>query len=53
MKDRLGLAVVNIAGVIFVLAATHVLHAVREECIIACYLKFALQVRSWLMPEVW
>ena len=52
MKDRLGLAFIHIAGVVFVLAATHVLHAVREECIIACYLKYALQVRSRLMPEV-
>ncbi|HEX9090496.1 MAG TPA: hypothetical protein VF831_03360 [Anaerolineales bacterium] len=53
MKDRLGLAFFNIAAVVFILAATHVLHAVRDECIIACYLKYALQVRSRLMPEVW
>ncbi len=53
MKDRLGLAFFNIASVVFLLAATYVLHAVREERIIACYLKYALQVRSWLMPEVW
>ena len=52
MKDRLGLAFFNIAAVVFVLAATHVLHAVREERIIACFLKYALQIHSRFMPEV-